>query len=268
MPISLEDNFADVLGKAQRGLRLSDSALASEAGVSVSQLQGVCAGNFEHAVVRKIAPVLGLNADALVDLARQAWCPEPVELDGLKQFTTPFGDITVNAYLVWSGNHAAAFDSGADCSGMLDFLENKKLKLDSIFLTHTHGDHVFDLDRLVARTAATAFVCRRERIEGAHPFDEGRRFEVGKLRIETRLTSGHSAGGITYVVTGLARPVAIAGDSIFAGSMGGGMVSYADALRNNREKILTLPNHTIICPGHGPMTTVGEEKKHNPFFAS
>jgi glyoxylase-like metal-dependent hydrolase (beta-lactamase superfamily II) len=49
--------------------------------------------------------------------------------------------------------------------------------------------------------------------------------------------------------------------------MGGGNVSYKDALRNNIEKILTLPDETIICPGHGPMTTVGEEKRYNPFFA-
>ena len=86
--------------------------------------------------------------------------------------------------------------------------------------------------------------------------------------METRLTSGHSAGGVTYFIRGLARPVAIVGDSIFAGSMGGGMVSYADALRNNREQILTLPDETIICPGHGPLTTVGEQKAANPFFAS
>ena len=73
---------------------------------------------------------------------------------------------------------------------------------------------------------------------------------------------------MTYVVTGLARPIAIVGDSLFAGSMGGGNVSYQDALRTNLEKILTLPNETIICPGHGPMTTVGEEKQNNPFFAA
>jgi glyoxylase-like metal-dependent hydrolase (beta-lactamase superfamily II) len=85
--------------------------------------------------------------------------------------------------------------------------------------------------------------------------------------METRLTFGHSPGGITYVVTGLARPIAIVGDSLFAGSMGGGNVSYHDALKNNLEKILTLSDATIICPGHGPMTTVGEEKEHNPFFA-
>ena len=49
--------------------------------------------------------------------------------------------------------------------------------------------------------------------------------------------------------------------------MGGGAVSYEDAVQNNLEKILTLPDETILCPGHGPMTTVGEEKEHNPFFA-
>ena len=71
---------------------------------------------------------------------------------------------------------------------------------------------------------------------------------------------------MTYVVTGLAHPIAIVGDSLFAGSMGGGNVSYRDALQNNLEKILTLPDETIICPGHGPMTTVGEEKQTQPVF--
>jgi glyoxylase-like metal-dependent hydrolase (beta-lactamase superfamily II) len=72
---------------------------------------------------------------------------------------------------------------------------------------------------------------------------------------------------MTFFVTGLSRPLAVVGDSIFAGSMGGGNVSYKDAIKNNVEKILTLPDETIICPGHGPMTTVGEERAHNPFFA-
>ena len=81
------------------------------------------------------------------------------------------------------------------------------------------------------------------------------------------MTSGHSPGGMTYVVMGLERPIAVVGDSLFAGSMGGGNVSYEDAIRNNREKILNLPDETIVCPGHGPLTTVGKEKRENPFFA-
>ena len=54
---------------------------------------------------------------------------------------------------------------------------------------------------------------------------------------------------------------------MFAGSMGGGGVSYPDALKNNIQQILTLPANTILCPGHGPLTSVGEEQRNNPFFA-
>ena len=137
-----------------------------------------------------------------------------------------------------------------------------------ILLTHAHPDHVADLRRLEEETGAPVYISDLEAAEGAEAIEEGKRFRVGSLEIESRLTSGHSPGGMTFVVTGLARPVAIVGDSLFAGSMGGGNVSYEDALRNNREKILTLPDETIVCPGHGPLTTVGKEKRDNPFFAN
>ena len=71
---------------------------------------------------------------------------------------------------------------------------------------------------------------------------------------------------VLLFLNGLSKPVAIVGDAIFAGSMGGGKISYADALRTNREKIMSLSDETILCPGHGPLTTVMEEKCNNPFF--
>jgi len=269
MAIPLEDNFADVIGKAQRGLQVSDSELAEKSGVSAATLKDLRGGNFDEAAARKIAPLLGLNAAALVDLGLDRWRPKPVELEGLAAYHTRFDDMIVNSYLAWDAKsgEAAAFDTGADCSGMLGTLRERGLKLKFILLTHTHGDHVYELDRLKEKTGAPAFVSDRERMDGAEPFVAGKVFELGRLRIETRLTWGHSRGGITYVVRGLAKPVAVVGDALFASSMGGGMVSYADALRTNRGEIFSLPDETIICPGHGPMTTVAEEKKHNPFFA-
>ena len=72
--------------------------------------------------------------------------------------------------------------------------------------------------------------------------------------------------GLTYVIDGMNTHIAVVGDAMFAGSMGGGMVSFSEALKNNREKILTLSDQTVLCPGHGPLTTVGQEKVHNPFF--
>ena len=269
MKIPLEDNLSDIVGKAQRGLEIADSQLAERAGVTVREVKEIRNGGFNAAVVARIAPVLQLNADALLDAGHNAWYPEPIEpIKGLAAFNTPFDEMTVNSYLLWDPetHRAAAFDTGSDCSELLDFLKQNRLRLDSIFLTHTHGDHIFDLDRLKAHTGATAFVSKRERMEGVHPFEEGRRFWVGRLRVETRLTWGHSKGGITYVVTGLSKPIAVVGDALFAGSMGGGQVSYRDALRTNREQILTLHEETVLCPGHGPMSTVGEEKRHNPFF--
>jgi glyoxylase-like metal-dependent hydrolase (beta-lactamase superfamily II) len=136
-----------------------------------------------------------------------------------------------------------------------------------ILLTHTHPDHIEDLDGLSSGSGAPLYAPENEPVADATIIGEGDEFELGSLLIETRLTSGHSAGGLTYVVRGLARPIAIVGDSMFAGSMGGGAVSYDDAVRNNVEKILSLPDNTIICPGHGPLTTVGKEKRENPFFA-
>src|SRR6185436_18028377 len=101
------------------------------------------------------------------------------------------------------------FDTGADCSGMLALLAEKKLKLQLILLTHTHGDHIFDLDRLKEKTGAPAYVGDREPIDGAESFAAGKSFEVGRLKISSRLTWGHSKGGITFVVQGLAHPVAV-----------------------------------------------------------
>jgi glyoxylase-like metal-dependent hydrolase (beta-lactamase superfamily II) len=268
--IPLEDNFADIIGKAQRGLRLSDTELAEKARVNSQTLRKMREGEYDELALLRIAPALGLAARALCDLATGSWQPKKIEdVDGLAQFSSRYHDMAVNSYLVWdpATKDAAAFDTGADCTDMLRFLGKKKLSVKMILLTHAHADHVADLPRLREETGAQVFISSREAIAGAETFEEGKCFHLGKIDIEARLTSGHSPGGMTYVVTGLARPIAVVGDSIFAGSMGGGNVSYEDAVRNNLEKILTLPDETIICPGHGPMTTVGEEKTHNPFFA-
>ena len=268
--IPLEDNAADVIGKAQRGLGISDSELAEKTGVTAQVLRKLRDGDFDESALLSVAPILGLDERALCDLAKGEWHPKKIEsFDGLAQFNTDYHGMAVNAYLVWdpAARVAAVFDTGADSKEMVRFAKHHKLDVQLVLLTHAHADHVADLPCLREETGANVFTPAREPVPGAEPIDEGKEFRLGNLKIDTRLTWGHSPGGMTYVVTGLARPIAIVGDSLFAGSMGGGNVSYRDALRNNLEKILSLPDETIICPGHGPMTTVGEEKQHNPFFA-
>jgi hydroxyacylglutathione hydrolase len=268
--IPLEDNVGDIIGKAQRGLGISDSKLAEKAHLAPETIRKLREGEVDEAALLTVAPILGLNAQALRELAKGEWHPKKIEAhDGLAQFNTDYHGMAVNAYLVWdpASHAAAACDTGADCSEMVHFANRHKLDVQLILLTHAHADHVADLPRLREETGADVFTPAREPVPGAELIEEGKRFRIGNLQIDTRLTWGHSPGGMTYVVTGLAHPIAIVGDSLFAGSMGGGNVSYHEALQNNLEKILTLSDDTIICPGHGPMTTVGEEKEHNPFFA-
>jgi glyoxylase-like metal-dependent hydrolase (beta-lactamase superfamily II) len=268
--IPLEDNFADVIGKAQRGLGLSDTELAAKAGINSQSIRKLRNGEFDQAILRQVAPVLGLSAPALFELASGQWQPKRIgPIDGLAQFSTSYGGMLVNSYLLWNldTKHGAAFDTGADCGEMLRRATKENLSIKLILLTHAHSDHVLDLPRLREQTGAQVFAPAREPVPGAEGIVEGKHFRLGNIDIEARLTWGHSPGGMTYLVTGLVHPIAIVGDSIFAGSMGGGNVSYQEAIRNNLEKILTLSDDTILCPGHGPMTTVGEEKRHNPFFA-
>ncbi len=270
MLIPLEDLFNDVIAKSMRGLGLNDAALAAKAGVSIEAIAAAKSGAVDDTLLLKIAPYLNLQGPALVTMAHNAWKPAEVSLPGLVQFNTTYHDMTVNAYLVWDAEtkNAIAFDTGANASPMIDFIEQNGLNLSLIFLTHTHPDHIMDLAKLSADGAVTAFVHDKESCAGAKTFTLGETesWESGGLKIEPRSTWGHSKGGITYIVSGLARPVAVVGDALFASSMGGGMISYADALATNRQAIFTLPDSTILCPGHGPLTTVGEEKAHNPFY--
>jgi hydroxyacylglutathione hydrolase len=269
--IPLEDQFQDIIGKVQRGLRLGNDELARKAGIDVKMLAELQAGKLHTEALIKVASALHLGSTSLLALAESRYIPAAIEgVEGIRMFNTPFDEMTVNSYVIWdpATSEAALFDTGSDGQPMLDFTEKHGLNVTQIFLTHAHIDHIFDLDRLIEKTGAHARIGNKEALAGVEHFAAGETFRIGTLDVATRLTSGHSPGGITYFISGLASPLAIVGDSMFAGSMGGGVVSYADALGNNREQILTLPDNTIICPGHGPPTTVGEQKNSNPFFAA
>ena len=267
--IALEDFHEDILGKAMRGLGIGKNEMAQILNLEKSKIEQVLNGAVDEALIKRMSKELKLDDAKLIRSARKEWAPVPVVVNGLKQFESSFGEMFVNAYVIWDDVTQAAwiFDTGTDSQAMLKFLDEKKLKVDAIFLTHTHRDHVACLDLLVNYTEKPKiYVHELEIMDRCVPIDEKFKHSVNSLYLETRHTHGHSEGGMTYLIKGLERPVAIVGDAIFAGSMGGGMVSYDDALRTNKEKILSLSEDTILCPGHGPMTTISEEKANNPFF--
>jgi len=269
--IPLEDNFTDVLGKAQRGHKLSDAALAERAGITPAELAAIHGGEVREHALRAVAPVLGLGRNSLLAMARREWYPQPPLFKrGFAMFNSAFEDMTVNSYLVWDVRTrlAAAFDTGADAQPMIDTVAAESLTLRYIFLSHTHDDHIADLDRLAA-TGAEIWASELEPLDrpGAKTFQENAHFHFGEIAIKTLFTWGHSPGQTTYYITGLSWPLAIVGDSLFASSMGGGLVSYDAQLRNNQQKIMKLPADTVLACGHGPLTTLRQEKLHNPFFA-
>lgn len=271
--IPLEDNFTDVLGKAQRGLGLTDADLVTKAGITAAEFAALKKGEIRDHPMRAVARALQLNGAALLALARKEWYPQqPVFPRGFAMFNAAYeGELTVNSYLIWDTRSrlAAAFDTGPDCGAMLDTLGAEKLDLRYIFITHTHEDHVADLPELASATGAEVWASELEPIDyaGARTFAENAHFHLGEIAIKTLFTPGHSPGQTTFYVTGLSWPLAVVGDSLFASSCGGSRDHYADQLRNNREKIFRLPADTVLACGHGPLTTLTQERRYNPFFA-
>src|SRR5215475_12830003 len=100
--IPLEDNVGDIIGKAQRGLGISDSELAKKADVDLQTIRKLREGGFDEQALLSVAPILGLAGKQLCELAQGKWRPERInDKDGFAQFNTPYSDMTVNAYLVW-----------------------------------------------------------------------------------------------------------------------------------------------------------------------
>lgn len=265
---ALEDTFADVLGKAMQGLALGEAEAAAKSGLPRGTIGRLLRGEFDEAAVRQLALALDLRSDALARLGRGEYRPVTPEADNLAQITTDYSGMSVNAYVLWDRENrgAAVFDTGADAAPILALVEREQLEVAGIFLTHSHADHIHALQILRERLDVEAWSSEFEPVRGTRTFRPGDLFNAGRHFIRTRLTPGHSPGGTTFVIEGQFLSAAITGDALFAGSIGGVRQDYSAALRAIRHEILALRDDTIVCPGHGPMTTVGQEKENNPFF--
>jgi glyoxylase-like metal-dependent hydrolase (beta-lactamase superfamily II) len=266
--MTLEDHVGDVLRKARMMAGVSLEASARAAGLTPVQLRewersGTGAGRPDYAALGALLDL----APARLKRVAGGWLPQVPDLGRwrqLRQITTEAAGMGVHCYLAWdeTTRAAALFDTGFDAAPVLEILREQGLTLPHVFITHGHSDHVAGLDEV--RQAHPDAIIHQGAVPARTPV------LLGKLRVSSRATPGHAADGVTYVLEDWpdrAPAVAVVGDALFAGSMGGAEAQGALAKSKVRKEILSLPDATLICPGHGPLTTVGEEKAENPFFA-
>lgn len=270
MNLPVEDEVSDILSKAQKGQGISTDTLAARAGISESQVRGARRGDADSTVIASIARVLGLKESAVLKLAEGKWQPKPVApLNGFEMVCSPFYDWKVNAFLVWDlkTKRAVAFDTGTKAAPLLSLAESKGLVIEAVILTHGHWDHCDALSEIKAKFPdLTAYLSAKETQYSvdAESIEEGFSYELGELKIEGFDTPGHTAGGMSFLIKGLQKEIAIAGDALFAGSMGGANDSYEAGLAS-MKRLLELDAETVLAPGHGPLTTVAEEREMNCF---
>jgi hydroxyacylglutathione hydrolase len=271
--MNLEDHAGDIIRKARSMAGVPVGAAAAKAGLAVEPYRALERSGVipKGANLPAVAELVGLNGVKLEQLA-SGWAPTPVELTrwrSLSVITTVEDDMSVNCFLVWDDatRVAALFDTGFEPKAVIAEVEHKQLNLEHIFITHGHSDHVDGLPVLQQRFPAARL--HRQGGGATNFLNAGAEIQVGPLRVAHRPTPGHAVDGVTFVITGwpgAAPAVAVVGDALFAGSAGLSPAGWEVARRAVVEEVLSLPGETLICPGHGPLTTVAEERAHNPFF--
>jgi len=275
----LEDHHGDILQKAREGKGLSLAEVAQSAGLTQTQLSQIEEGTRIPSPdqIQSLARLLGLKAKKLLAITHGSWAPQqpPRWLkEKVMIIQGEIGGYPVNGYILYDARaqEAACIDTAFDPEKMLKSTEAHHLHLKYILLTHAHQDHMGGVEILKEKTGAGLYLhqaelplfSRQSRLTPDGFVADGQEISIGRLRLKALSTPGHTPGGVTYVSEGLC----FVGDALFAGSTGRSMSSqgYRGLLTSLRQKVLSLPDETVILPGHGPTTTVGEENLHNPFF--
>lgn len=208
-----------------------------------------------------------------------------LELGGLRVHRLVTGPFQENAYIV-QGPDGRGFlvDPGDEPDRILGAVERERAVPEAILLTHAHLDHVGALDAVRSALGIPALLHPQARPTFDTVEQQARLFglalprpappdgdllpgplEVGGVSLDVRFTPGHADGHVSLVIAG----AVLSGDALFGGSVGrtdlpGGSLEVL--LASIRRELLTLPPGTVVLPGHGPETTVGEEIRTNPFL--
>jgi len=200
----------------------------------------------------------------------------------IKRFVA--GPIETNCYLVWdpSTNDACIIDPGGESDKIKDFIEEKGLHLGFIINTHGHGDHIaansdFKVPIYIHASDKDFLLDPGKNLSGAFLFPfvspaasrilkDGDTIKLGTLSMEVLHTPGHTPGSISIALD----DAVFTGDTLFAGGVGRTDFEYGSEdvlIKSIMEKLMPLSDDTVVYPGHGGESTIGEERDSNPFIS-
>jgi len=270
----LEDEFGDILQKARDGKSWSPKDLANATGIPSDEIRRM--ENYEliptDSAIMRLAEALDLHGPSLLTIAKGAWKPLPASSDpefDVNCMDVLMGSYPVKCYLLRcvTTGATAVVDTGGNPSAVIRKAKELGVTPQKILLTHCHPDHAGGQDILDREFNCPTYVdIKEQRPPGCRDLKfvkDGEVLDLGGLRIHVIFTPGHTAGGITYRI----NKTVLSGDVLFAGSMGRANSSWDNLYNSIATRLFVLPPETVVHPGHGPATTVGEEMLHNPFFA-
>src|SRR6266481_4021220 len=203
----------------------------------------------------------------------------------------PVGPLHCNCSVIGdeASREAIVIDPGDDIERVLSLIKKHNLQVKQIVITHAHIDHVGGAMQLRAATGAPILLNQNDyallkmldaqaawigvappgRVEIDHSVAQADSIKTGSLSADVIHTPGHTEGSICLYFP--AEKKLIAGDTLFAGSIGrtdlpaGPLGKIFDSLH---DRVLALPDETVVVPGHGPLTTIGDERQSNPFLVA
>ncbi|MBV9233488.1 MAG: MBL fold metallo-hydrolase [Candidatus Eremiobacteraeota bacterium] len=273
--IPLEDTFGDIVRKAMRGVNVTETELSRATGISKHQisqwLKDEGAATDEQA--REVATILRLDPGKLADSAASRWTPPAIELPDVRPHAQHPHPSNGYVFFLEGSRRAALVDPAGIPENLLRILRGGDYHLEYILITHKHSDHCDATSAVAAAFPAANIVMHKLDVYAigalaskatlvrdgeALPFGDG-------SAIRMLHTPGHTDGSSCYIF----QSTVFSGDTLFAASVGGAYgdaSTYGDILNSVRSKLFTLPDETVVMPGHGPPTTIELEKIHNPFF--
>lgn len=272
----IEDEIGDVLEKAIRQRQWTIVDLATATGICRQRLQDVLdyRSDLNRGELLKIAAVLSLNEVGLCALnAGRYPLPMPSELP-FEVHVLPMchGVGQVNAYIVTlrgGSTPGLLFDTGPNLGALLEVWPASVTSIEAVFLTHVEGEHTGGLCDVVDYFGIkTAKIPAAAKAPCGAPMQEGEEFHWQGLVVSALATPGHADAHSCYLVR-TDHPddpaLLIAGDLIFAGSAGGAFYDAGLQQAHLKRILASCREDTVIAPGHGPLTTVKNERQFNPF---